>query len=303
MTRLFEITRGLAFTFIIIAFGSYVIFAQSEINGTWTATISEKDPQKIQLNFSRNSERGHKNQHGSSYLLSELSGLSSQALTSGGSVRFQLVREAGTIDCDGSFADGRGSGTFRFVPNMGYVDAMRTRGFDFAEIRSGSHSTVEERLFTAAILNVTVARADDLRAANFPDLDVDDLFKATIFKIDSGYISEMAATGFPNLTMDEIVKARIFKIDGEFVRGIKDMGFGADNFDHLVKYSIFKVTPEYLNELRAEGLTQLTPEEVVKLRIFKIDGAYVRQARAEDPNITVEQIVKKRIGVHRVRVN
>ena len=107
----------------------------------------------------------------------------------------------------------------------------------------------------------------------------------------------MAATGFPNLTMEDLVKARIFKIDAQFVRNIKDMGFGADNFEHLVKYSIFKVTPEYLSELKNEGLSGLTAEEVVKLRIFKVDAAFVRAARADDPNISVEKIVQKKIGV------
>ncbi|MBA2379575.1 MAG: hypothetical protein H0V76_08375 [Blastocatellia bacterium] len=303
MNTVFQITRGLASAFIIIAFGSFVIVAQSEISGTWTAKVSEKSPDKIQLNFDRSNTGGGRQSSGNSFLISELPGIDSQTVRAGGGIRFQLVREAGTIDCEGSFQDGKGRGTFRFVANPGYLDAMLLRGFDFTQTRSDSKTTTEDRLFTAALLDVKVATADDLRTANFPNLGVDDLFKATIFKIDGRYISEMAATGFPNLTMDEIVKARIFKIDAEFVRSIKDMGFGTDNFEHLVKYSIFKVTPEYLNELRAEGLTELTPEEIVKLRIFRIDGAYVRQVRAEDPNITVEKIVQRKLGVHRVRVN
>jgi len=77
------------------------------------------------------------------------------------------------------------------------------------------------------------------------------------------------------------------------------MGFGTDSFENLVKFSIFKVTPEFLSELKAEGLTDLNSEDVVKLRIFKIDAAYVREARASEPNITVEQLVQKRIGVRR----
>ena len=76
----------------------------------------------------------------------------------------------------------------------------------------------------AAMLNVTTALADDLAAANFGKLGLDDLFKAAIFKID-GSSWRMKATGFPNLSMDDLVKARIFKIDAGSSRGIKDMGF------------------------------------------------------------------------------
>lgn len=288
--------RVLALAFIIIVIGNIVIVAQAEVTGTWTATTKERSPDKIHINFELRPEKGGKHQNGTSFDFSDLQGLSREQAQNG-RVGFSLVREAGTVDCEGSFTDGKGSGTFRFAPNRAFVDGMRSRGFDFEKQTYERDSRPEEKLFVAAMLNVTTALADDLRSANFPNLDTGDLFKAAIFKIDGRFMAEMAATGFPNLTMEDLVKARIFKIDAQFVRGIKDMGFGADNFEHLVKYSIFKVTPEYLNELRNEGLTDLTPEQVVKLRIFKIDADFVRQARSEDPNITVEKIVQKKIGV------
>lgn len=291
------IVFGLAFFVLFV--GSGTVLTQGTITGEWTADKKKEKGDKIHLSFSRQSERGGKNQFGSSFEFGELQGLSA-AQTENGRVSFSLVREAGTIDCEGSFTNGRGSGTFRFTPNRSFVENMRARGFDFeAKSSKGGHDTLEDRLFSAAALNVTVALADDLRSANFPNLDADDLFKAAIFKIDGKFMAEMAATGFPNLSMEDLVKARIFKIDADFVRRTRDMGFGTDDFENLVKFSIFKVTPEFLGELRAEGLTNLSSEDVVKLRIFKIDAAYVREARATEPNITIEQLVQKRIGVRR----
>lgn len=296
--ELFIAARRAALVFSIIIFGSYIIIAQSEITGDWTAKASEKAPDKIHISFSRRSSENGKNQNGSSFSYSDLQGLTREQ-TAGGGVRFSIVRDAGTIECEGNFQSGKGSGTFRFTPNASFVSAMQSRGFDFTKSSSKNsyQDTTEERLLAAAMLNVTVALADDLRSANFDDLEVGDLFKAAIFKIDGKFMSEMKATGFPNLKMEDLVKARIFKIDAEYVRQIKDMGFGVTDFENLVKYRIFKVTPEYLNELRAEGLTDLEPEQVVKLRIFKIDAAYVRDARSQDPNISVEKIVEKKIGV------
>ncbi len=293
MRRFIGRIGGVLFAVIIIVFGSYVIVAQSELSGEWTATHGQRDAAKVHISFKTRSDKG-KHQNGSSFDYRDLEGLQPGH---DGQVNFRLTREAGTIQAEGSFSGGKGSGTFRFIPNTAFVTGMRTRGFDFEQTSSKNDSTLEERLFAAAMLNVTTAIADDLRTANFPDLGVDDLFKAAIFKIDAKFMTEMAATGFPNLTMEDLVKARIFKIDAEFVRSIKDMGFGADNFEHLVKYSIFKVTPEYLTELRNEGLANLTAEEVVKLRIFKVDASFVREARSTDPSITVEQIVQKKIGV------
>ena len=295
-----KIFSGVVAALIVIAIGSYVIVAQSAVTGTWEASVKEKSPDKIHLSFERKTDHG-RNQNSSSYSYSELQGLSAQQ-ASNGKVNFRLVRDAGTIECDGTFVNGRGSGTFTFVPNRGYVDAMRSRGFDFEKSwkdHDDDSATLDDRLFTAAMLNVSTALADDLRSANFPGLDVGDLFKAAIFKIDGKFMAEMKATGFPNLGMEELVKARIFKIDADFVRKIKDMGFGTTDFENLVKYSIFKVTPEFLADLKAEGLTNLTSEDVVKARIFKIDADFIRKARAEVPDANMETLVQMKIGVYR----
>lgn len=286
--------------FIVIVVGSYVIVAQSPITGTWNANTGEDKDGKIHISFERRSEKGGRNQMGQSYEYSDLQGLSASQ-TQNGRVSFRLVREAGTIDCEGSFTDGKGSGTFTFTSNRNFVDAMRSRGFDFEKQSARGTNDVGERLFAATTLNVTTRLADDLLSANFGNLDVDDLFKAAIFKIDSQFMSEMKASGFPNLTMEDLVKARIFKIDADWVRDVNSMGFANSDFEQLVKFRIFKVTPEFLQSLKNEGFANLDPEQVVKFRIFNIDSDFIRKAKAEDPNVSVENLVQMKIGVRRGR--
>jgi hypothetical protein len=290
--------RLFSFALIVFVFGSYVIVAQSAVTGDWTAKTKEEDPDKIHLSFEMRTEKGGRNQHGSSFLFSDLQGLSRDQAQNG-RVSFSLAREAGTIECEGTFVNGKGMGTFRFAPNYAFADAMRARGFDFSKSSKHGQSDLDHRLFTATTLNVTTAFADDLRSANFGPLDVDDLFKAVIFKITPQFMAEMKATGFPNLGMEELVKARIFKVDAEYVRQVNDMGFDKLDFEGLVKFRIFKVEPEFLTALKAEGLTNLSSEDVVKFRIFKIDPQFIREARASEPNITVEELVQMKIGVRR----
>ena len=271
--------------------------AQTTVSGTWTASVS-KDSSKINVNFERRSDKGGKSQHGQSYEFSDFQGLTREQAQSDGPVNFSLVREAGRIDCEGSFQNGKGSGTFRFTGNAAFISAMKSRGFDFeSDIRNDGHK--EDRLFAATTLNVTTALADDLASAGFGKLAVEDLFKAAIFKIDSTYMREMKASGFANLGMEELVKARIFKIDAEFVKKVSQMGFDKEPFETLVKMQIFKVTPEFLTEVRNEGLTDVDIEDLVKLRIFKIDGEYIRKAKAEGASIDVESLVQRKIGVAR----
>jgi len=279
--------------------GSSVI-AQDAKTGDWTASPVREDSGKINLNFERRSEKGGRHQMGQTYDFADLQGLSREQVLSGGPVRFSLVREAGTIECEGSFQNGRGAGTFRFTGNQSFVSAMKSRGFDFEEdfiTNNGRDS--EDRLFAATTLNVTTALADDLSSAGFGKLHVDDLFKAAIFKIDAKFMREMKASGFPNLGMEELVKARIFKIDADFVSQISQMGFDKEPFESLVKMRIFKITPEFITEVRNEGLTDISIEDLVKMHIFKIDGEFIRQAKAEGIPLEVERLVQRRIGVAR----
>ncbi|HEV7699843.1 MAG TPA: hypothetical protein VGO43_06415 [Pyrinomonadaceae bacterium] len=290
--------------FIVIVIGSVTIIAQSTITGDWKADArpdkeGNKDG-KIYVSFERSDENG-RNQHGSNYSPEEL-GLRRDQMQNG-KVSFRLVREAGTVDADGTFTDGRGTGTFRFTPDMGFVAAMKSRGFDFDRRVHRNDETIEERLLTAALINVTTALADDLNSANFGKLEVEDLYKAAIFKIDGKFMAEMKATGFPNLQMEDLVKARIFKIDADYVRQVRDMGFDNREFEGLVKFRIFKVTPEFLGELKNAGLANLDSEDIVKCRIFHIDGEFVRKARAQDPNVSLEDMVRMKIGVRKVKTD
>lgn len=270
--------------------------AQSELTGDWTATVS-KD--KINLNLNRRSDKGGRHQHGQTYDFSDFQGLSREQATNGGPVNFSLVREAGRIDMEGSFQNGKGSGTFRFTGNAAFVSAMKSRGFDFEQTYDDDERKSENRLFAATTLNVTTALADDLNSAGFDKLGVEDLFKAAIFKIDSKFMREMKASGFNDLGMEELVKARIFKIDAEFVRQVSQMGFNKEPFESLVKMQIFKVTPEFITEMRNEGLNNLEIEDLVKLRIFKIDTEFIRSAKADGVPLEVERLVQRKIGVAR----
>jgi hypothetical protein len=276
--------------------------AQASMTGEWSATISSKDSSKINLNFERRSDRGHKNQTGQNYEFSELQGLTREQAMGSGPVSFSLVREAGRIDCEGTFQNGKGSGTFRFTGNAAFVSAMKSRGFDFEPQPDRDDADHwENKLFSATILNITTALADDLTSAGFGKLATEDLFKAAIFKVNSTFMREMKASGFSNLGMEDLVKARIFKVDADFVRQVSQMGFDKEPFESLVKMQIFKVTPEFISEVRNEGLTNLVVEELVKLRIFKIDGEFIRNAKSEGVPLEVESLVQRRLGFARRR--
>lgn len=292
----FGLVMGILGAFWVITPNMPHVLAQGTTTGEWKASLN-KDNSKVNLNLERRSERGGHNQMGQTYEFTDLQGLSRETALNGGPVRFSLVREAGRIDLEGSFQNGKGSGTFSFTGNPNFVSAMKSRGFDFQSASNNRHDDGEDRLFAATTLNVTTALADDLNSLGFGKLDVNDLFKAAIFKIDSTFAREMKASGFEDLGMEQLVKARIFKIDAAFVRQVAQMGFEKEPFESLVKMQIFKVTPEFIAEVRNEGLTNIQVEDIVKLRIFKIDAQYIREAKADGTPMEVERLVQRKIGV------
>jgi len=300
-----------ALALIIIVFGKYVIVAQTTQTGECRADVrAEKTdkPDKIYLSFSRKSDSGGRNNMGSSFAYSDLKGLSRESALAGGQIRFSLEREAGTVVCDANFANGKGTGTYTFTANQSFIDAMKSRGFDFTKNDNERYNekydgedNVVSRLFAATTLNVTTALADDLLSSNFGKLDVGDLFKAAIFKVDGKFAREMKDSGFQNLTFDDLVKARIFKIDADFVRDVASKGFANEPFEMLVKMKIFKITPEFIAEVRNEGFQNVELEQLVKMKIFNINAEFIRQARSEGVPMDVEKLVQKRIGVYRSR--
>jgi hypothetical protein len=275
--------------------------AQPQINGEWTAEFGKSRPKKheadeqeeivkkdsLYLSLKRRTERGGMSNSGSTYDVSDFQGLTRDQVMGSSNVNFSLQREAGTFQFEGSFNNGKGSGTFTLVPNQSFLSAMTSRGY----------ALNDEKQFAAAMLDVRVKTIDDLKAAGFPNLSIDDVFKVTIFKITPEFAGEMASIGFKNLELEDLVKARIFKVDAKFAREVKEMGFGENQpMETLVKMRIFKITPDFIREIRTTGLENLDVEDLVKLRIFKIDTAFIQRAQStSSAKLDVEDLVRMKI--------
>jgi hypothetical protein len=237
---------------LVFVVGCNAAVAQTEVTGNWTGSLGREksastrrqksddaeaiaDEQmadlevkgdRIYLDFERPTTNGHRSKTGHTFLFSELQGLTREQVERGGAVNFSLVREAGTISCEGIFQNGKGVGTFRFTGSQSFVTAMKSRGFDFEKNSRtwNDERDSENKLFSAAVINVTTALADDLLTAGLGKIDIDDLFKAAIFKVTPAYIAAVRSEGIANPSVEELVKMKIFKIDSDFIRKAKAEG-------------------------------------------------------------------------------
>jgi hypothetical protein len=263
---------------------------ESTISGTWAAEVKpDKADTEIQFTFNRRTRSGHSSMSGNGFALADFQGLTREQVTASGNtqVSFRLAREAGTVECQGSFRDGKGAGDWRLVPSQAFKSAMRTRGYE---------DLTDEQVFTSVMVNVTSKYVDDFKSMGFDQLDYQEVIKGRIFNVTPQFASELKSLGFDNLDLEDLVKARIFNVDAEFIRQVQAMGFDKQSLEGLVKFRIFKITPQFISEMKSAEFENLTSEELVKLRIFEISPAFVKSLKAEGLSpISVEDAVKLRI--------
>jgi hypothetical protein len=309
----------LACLFVLTGFfGGASVARQSTITGEWRVDFDRGQPDLVSLSILRGDPvKGHGSRSDGPVALGELQGLTrEQAFGTGAAVKFRIVREAGTFECEGRFGNGKGSGSWRLVPNESFTAAMQSRGYTLASDRE---------IFESALFAVSVKAVDDLKAAGYDHIPFNKLIETRIFEVTPELIEEMRAAGYENLTLGELVEARIFKVDRKFIEEVQTLGFGRQSFKQLIEMRSQNVTPEYAREMRAAGFeltprqlvdfkvfgvttafikemreagySTITPREIVDLRVFQIDADFVRRAKAKGyANATLDQLVNLRVN-------
>jgi hypothetical protein len=209
-------------------------FAQStsSITGQWTISgpIVEE---RVQLSIRRYNPRSEMNS--SSLLpLSQFSGLTRDQLGSqtGSVARFDIVRDAGTFRLEGFLQNGSGGGNFTFMPNAGYANDMRSRGYS--------------------------------------DLSDENIFRLAIHDVSLQFVNEMAAMGYKELKTDKLITMRIHGVTPNFIREIEALGFGRPEIDQLVRMKIHGITPDFIRKVRARGFSNASIDQMVRLKVHGI---------------------------------
>src|SRR5262244_1705948 len=128
--------------------------------------------------------------------LSQLRGLTAAEMRAdGGMARFEITRDAGTLQCEGWFKNGRGAGTFVFKPNRNYLSEMRSLGYD---------DLSDERMFSLALHDVRLDFVRGLMAAGYERTDVDQLVSMRIHGVTLDFISDLRSLGYDRVPTDEL---------------------------------------------------------------------------------------------------
>jgi hypothetical protein len=288
-----------------------IMYAQSSARGTWTAEFRGDEPDRVHLQMQRAMK--HSNM-GSDYRLSDFRGLDAAELKgSKAPVKFDLVRDAGTISFTGEFNEGLGHGEFNFTANQQYLAEMKAMGYPDVDDKAWELTALDvsrayakqlgdlgyrtdlKELIEARIFNVGRAQVEGLQSVGIRNLPLKKLVEYQIFKVTPEYIRQMRVS-FPNLDMDRIVEMRIHNASPEFAQEMAKLGYGNLSAQELINFRIHGVTPEFIHEMAELGFKNLSAEQLVNFRIFGVGPDQINDLAKEGyTNLSAEILVNFKI--------
>jgi hypothetical protein len=295
--------------------------AFAAVEGAWTGSLGEKNRDKIHMNLTREDSN-----QGMSIRVADFTNLTAAQINAGTMtpVNFELRREAGTVQFEGTFRNGKGAGQFTFTENPAYLQSMRNLGVSVEPRRKRRRQTEEESLLIYALVDVTTAFVKSMQAEGyresldrylemrifditpeyiremrnlgFKDIDDDELVASKIHQVTPDYIRRMRAAGW-NLSLDELQASSIHKATPEFAEQMKKLGYGNLDMDDLVAFRIHGVSAEFINELRELGYDHIDASDLVAMRIHQVTPQFIRELKSAGyARVPIEKMISMRIA-------
>lgn len=253
---------------------------------------------------------------GHTMALAELEGLDRAALEGTGNapVRFRIVRDAGTFDCEGAAWRGSGTGDCRFLAGAGFAAELGRRGY-------GTPDDVE--LFHLAMADIGRAYVEEVARQGYDRPTVDALVQAGNHGVHLAYLREMGTLGYRVQALAALVRMRDHGVDPAYVRSVvaaglgdlppetlvhmrdhgvsatyvgelRRLGFGGLGVDRLIALRDHGITADYVAGMRRNGLDRVAPEDLVRLRDHGVTPDYVAGLRAAGYGFGPDELVRLR---------
>lgn len=166
-----------------------------------------------------------------------------------------------------------------------FIDELAAAGYKNLKV---------DDLVAMKIHGVTGKFIREMRELGF-NLDVDDLVSFRIHGVTPEYIREMRKT-FGNLDADDLVGMKIHGVTPEYASQMGSLVGGTLKIDELVAFRIHGVTPELIKSLASMGFTKLDADELVSVRVHNLTPQYIQEMQnAGFGKLSLEQLLSLRI--------
>ncbi len=253
---------------MLLALGTGASAATRGVSGSWKLVEGERKDGRLQLMLDIDGDGNM----GMGFDRTDFTGLTAEQVASDPRVpvRFQMNREAGTIDFEGTFRGGRGTGEFDFIASSGYLAKLEQLGVDTSPEDGEKHD-----LLSLALFDVSTEYVRSMQAIGYRE-DLGKYVEFRIFRVDPAFVKEMAALGFAKLPADKLVETRVHDVTPEYIRKMRAAGEDL-TLDELIQSKIFQVTPEFAAEMERAGYRNLEHEMLVQFRVHGVSPEFVRE--------------------------
>ena len=200
-----------------------------------------------------------------------------------GDKHFQIVRDAGSFDCNGYFRTGIGSGVFAFAPSATFAAALDSRGLGRPD---------EKDQFELALANVTIAFVDGLRAAGVTGLSAKALVTLADHDVNGKYVAALNANGVRAASVDELVRLRDHDVAPEFIAGLGKFGYHP-SADELVRLRDHDVAADYVAGLWKDGYRP-SVDELVRLRDHDVSLDFIARLQSHGYHPNIDDLIRLR---------
>jgi hypothetical protein len=302
---------------VLLCFALLVVtHAQGEtFQGYWSMELlPEGDTLSVMLG--RTTGNGGKDNRYFKLQLAELTGIERGQIETGSqSVRFQLKRRAGRFDFNGTFARGKGTGTFsftvepEFVASMeraGYAEGLRQNLFGYA-IRDfggklgdelsdlGLERPTADELQSMQIHGVTVEFVKELKSLGYEPRSIKQLISMKIHGANIEFIKSLTALGYAAPPLDELISMRVHGVSLKFIKELETLGYERPPLEVLTSMRVHGASLEFIAQLRALGYERLPLEQLVALRVHGVTPGFIQRLNAKGyANIPVERLIDLR---------
>jgi hypothetical protein len=283
----------------------------------WRVDSGDRADGRVQLNLSYRAPHNESN-WGRTVDLAELQGLSRDQLagTSNAPVRFRIVKDPGSFDCEGVAWRGHGTGDCRFVPDPHFTTELARRGYGPPR---------PDQLFSMALGDVGLAYIDELARQGYARTDLDSivdagnhgaglvylremgglgyrvgslaaLIRMRDHGVDAGYVRQLVASGLRDLPADSLVEMRDHGVSPAFVGELRNLGYGRLPLGDLIRMRDHGVTADFARALADLGYGSLSADEITRLRDYGITADYIAEANRGGPRRSVDELIRLRTG-------
>lgn len=179
---------------------------------------------------------------------------------------FSLTREAGTLECTGTFASEDASGDYVFNTNKEFSKFLSNQGIDDAEPID---------LFKLFLADVKESYVLELKKLGYQPT-ISQLTKMGLLNIDTDYVQSINKTHYKGLALDMIIKFSIHGVSATYIDELAKLGYQDLDANMLKKWAIHGISTRYIKALREAGYSDMDPQMIKNFAIHGISSNFIR---------------------------